>query len=83
MKETATTKENLEERFAAGEDVLGYFDTENPEFPNRELKRVNVDFPVWVISALDDEASRLGISRQDVIKAWVAQRIGERSDRLS
>lgn len=79
MKSTATNKDNLEERFDAGQDVLDYFDTDNPEFPNRELKRVNVDFPLWMVNGLDDEASRLGINRQAVIKMWVSQHLDART----
>ena len=63
------------ERFDEGEDVLDYFDLESAERPNRELKRVNVDFPLWMVEALDDEAGRLGINRQAVIKTWIAERL--------
>ncbi len=72
---TRTTEENLLERFDAGEDVLDYFDMERGERPNLELKRVNVDFPTWMVEALDDEARRLGINRQAVIKTWIAERL--------
>ena len=50
-----------------------------PSFPNRELKRVNVDFPQWMIAGLDDKASRLGVNRQAVIKAWIAERLDVRA----
>ena len=71
--------DKLEAAFDAGEDMESYFDFENPSFPNRELKRVNVDFPQWMISGLDNEASRLGINRQAVIKTWVAERLDARA----
>ncbi|MDO8291079.1 MAG: CopG family transcriptional regulator, partial [Parvibaculum sp.] len=41
----------------------------------QEQKRVNVDFPVWMIESLDREASRLGVTRQSIIKMWVAERL--------
>lgn len=75
MSSTRTTEANLVERFDAGEDVLDFFDLEGAERPNRELKRVNVDFPIWMVEALDDEASRLGVNRQAVIKTWIAERL--------
>ena len=43
--------------------------------PNREQKRVNVDFPTWMIESLDNEAARLGVTRQSIIKVWLAERI--------
>lgn len=69
------TEDQLLDRFDAGEEVLDLFDLERAERLNRELKRVNVDFPAWMIEALDDEAGRLGINRQAVIKTWIAERL--------
>ena len=43
--------------------------------PNREVRRVNVDFPVWMIAQLDREASRLGVTRQSIIKIWIAEKL--------
>ena len=76
-KEKAVDK--LEAAFDSGEDMEEFFDFEKPAFPNRELKRVNVDFPQWMIAGLDDEASRLGINRQAVIKMWIAERLDARA----
>ncbi len=75
MSAIRDTEDQLLERFDAGEEVLDMFDLERAEHPNRELKRVNVDFPVWMVDALDDEAGRLGINRQAVIKTWIAERL--------
>lgn len=69
------TEDKLLERFDAGEEVLDLFDLERAERPNRELRRVNVDFPAWMVEALDNEAGRLGINRQAVIKTWIAERL--------
>ena len=68
---------DLDKKFDNGEDVLEYFDIENTRKPNLELRRVNVDFPSWVIDALDHEAKRLGISRQALIKFWIAEKINK------
>lgn len=71
-----TTKNNLEQRFDDGEDVLDYFDLSRARRPNLESKRVNVDFPAWVVSGLDREAKRLGVTRQSLIKMWIAEKLG-------
>lgn len=73
-----TTAENLEAKFDAGEDVLDYFDIESGSHSNREPKRVNVDFPQWMVDNLDDEADRLGINRQAVIKILVDEGLQRR-----
>ena len=78
MSKIAAT-DKLEAAFDAGESMEEFFDFESPSFPNRELKRVNVDFPQWMVAGLDDEASRLGISRQAVIKTWIAERLDARA----
>ena len=61
--------------FDAGEDVSGEVDWEKARRPNLALKRVNVDFPAWVIEALDREARRLGVTRQALVKLWIAERL--------
>ena len=40
-------------------------------------KKVNVDFPQWVIEALDKEAKKIGVTRQSIIKVWIAERLKE------
>jgi hypothetical protein len=66
----------LDKRFDAGvEDVIEDFDLTSATRPNREQKRVNVDFPVWMVESLDREAGRLGVTRQSIIKVWIAERL--------
>ena len=60
--------------FDRGEDVTGYVDKSKARRVNAELKRVNIDFPVWVIASLDKEARRLGITRQSLVKMWIAEK---------
>lgn len=67
--------EELDEKFDAGEDVLEYFDLTKARRPNLKAKRVNVDFPAWMVNALDQEAKRLGVTRQSVIKMWIDERL--------
>ena len=65
----------FDRKFDAGEDVSAHVDWSRARRPNAELKRVNVDFPRWVIEALDREAQRLGVTRQSLIKLWIAERL--------
>jgi len=57
------------------EDILDDFDLSKARRPNQEQKRVNVDFPTWMISSLDKEAKHLGVTRQSIIKIWLAERL--------
>lgn len=75
MKAHSVNAENLEALFDAGADVLEYFDASAVTHLNCDVKRVNVDFPQWVVDELDKEASRIGIGRQAVIKTWIVERI--------
>ena len=69
----------LDKRFEDGEDMTSELDLANVRRPNREQRRVNVDFPVWMIDSLDSEARRLGVTRQSIIKVWIAERLGKAS----
>lgn len=71
--------EEFDQRFDAGEDVTGVLDLAAAQRPGLEQRRVNVDFPVWMIDSLDQEARRLGITRQAVIKVWLAERLESRN----
>ena len=61
--------------FDAGKDITGSLDLSKISRPNQEQKRVNVDFPTWMIDLLDKEAARLGVTRQSIIKVWLAERL--------
>ncbi len=70
-----TTAKEFDEKFEAGEDVLEYCDLNNIRRPGLEQRRVNVDFPAWMIERLDQAARELGVTRQSVIKFWIAERL--------
>ena len=70
--------EEFDERFDAGEDVTAALDLSAAQRPGLEQRRVNVDFPSWMIEKLDREAKRLGVTRQSVIKVWIAERLEHR-----
>jgi len=61
--------------FDSGKSVAKALDLEKVRRPMQEQKRVNVDFPLWMIDSLDREASRLGVTRQSIIKVWLAERL--------
>lgn len=61
--------------FNAGKNVTDSLDLTKIKRPNQEQRRVNVDFPTWMIDSLDKEASRLGVTRQSIIKVWLAERL--------
>lgn len=66
----------FDKKFDDGEEsIIENLDLAQARKPGLEQKRVNVDFPVWMISALDREAKRLGVTRQSVIKMWLAERL--------
>lgn len=61
--------------FDNGKDVSAALDTAKARRPLQKQRRVNVDFPDWMIESLDKEASRLGVTRQSIIKVWLAERL--------
>ncbi|MCK5590975.1 MAG: CopG family transcriptional regulator [Candidatus Pacebacteria bacterium] len=65
----------FDEKFDEGQDISKYLDMSKVRRPEQEQKRVNVDFPLWMIHYLDKEAKRLGVPRQSIIKVWVADRL--------
>ena len=66
---------DLDTKFEAGEDITRYLDLSNALRPGHEQRRVNVDFPTWMIESLDREASRLGVPRQSLIKMLIARHL--------
>lgn len=58
----------LDDKFDNNEDITGYLDLSKARRPNVEVKRVNIDFPQWMVEELDKEAVRLGVTRQALVK---------------
>jgi len=67
--------DEFDTRFDSGEDITGELDLTAARRPLLEARRVNVDFPSWMVESLDREAKRLGVTRQSVIKMWIAERL--------
>ncbi|BDR13188.1 BrnA antitoxin family protein [Vibrio sp. STUT-A11] len=62
-------------KFESDDDILGDLDLSKVKRPMQKQKRVNVDFPAWMLESLDREASRVGVTRQSIIKIWLAERL--------
>ena len=74
--------EEFDQKFDAGEeDIIDDLDLSAMKRPGYEQKRLDLEFPVWMIKALDREASRLGISRESIIKVWLAERLDQLAER--
>jgi hypothetical protein len=79
------TAEEFDEKFDNGDDIDEYLDfssavkLKDMKKIKTETKKVNVDFPEWVIESLDIEAKRIGVTRQSIIKVWIAERLKEES----
>lgn len=67
----------FDEAFDRGENVSRFLDRSKARRPGEQPKRVNVDFPAWMVDALDRAARRLGVTRQSIIKMWLAQKLQE------
>ncbi len=67
--------EAFDRKFDSGKDIIADLDLDKASRPRLATRRVNVDFPGWMIDELDREAKRLGVSRQSVIKVWLSERL--------
>ncbi|MCH8542534.1 MAG: CopG family transcriptional regulator [Alcanivorax sp.] len=67
---------DFDKKFEQGqEDIVDDLDLSSARRVNQEQKRINVDFPVWVVESLDREAARIGVTRQSIIKVWLVERL--------
>ncbi len=65
-------------KFEKGGNVISYLDLSKARRPDQEQRRVNVDFPNWMVYLLDKEAKKLGVTRQSIIKVWISERLKEK-----
>jgi hypothetical protein len=67
---------DFDKKFDEGKtDVVDQLNLKTLKRPKQTQRRVNVDFPTWMIESLDKEASKLGVTRQSIIKVWLAERL--------
>jgi len=69
----------FDEKFNSNEEIIEDLDLSSVRRPNQEQRRINVDFPSWVIASLDKEAARIGVTRQSIIKVWLVERLQSES----
>lgn len=69
--------QEFDEKFEAGEDLTSELDFSKARRVNQGSRRVNIDFPSWVVDGLDKQAKRLGITRQALVKVWIAEKLEE------
>lgn len=65
----------FDKKFEPGEDMTDDLDFSKARRINQEPKRVNIDFPAWVVEKLDKQSKRLGITRQALVKVWIAEKL--------
>ena len=68
--------QDFDDAFEAGVDMTPHLDLTSVRPLNQEAKRVNVDFPAWMVKGLDRRAAHLGVTRQSLIKMWIAEKLG-------
>lgn len=74
-KQTGIKASGIDKAFDRGEDITQHLDLARAHRPGLAAKRINVDFPTWMVHSLDREAARLGVTRQSLIKMWLAERL--------
>ena len=78
MKANMMKTKDFEQQFDEGVDITASLDLSKAKRVLQEQRRVNVDFPTWMIESLDREASKMGVTRQSIIKVWLAERLESR-----
>ena len=82
MKQKPTiTAEEFDRRFDEGDDITHFIDKSSLRRPGLEARRVNVDFPEWIIEKLDVQSMLIGVSRQSLIKLWISERVQQEQER--
>ena len=83
-----TTAEEFDTKFDNNEDISENLDLSKAvklkDFNKlkTDTRKVNVDFPEWIIQALDQEAKKIGVTRQSIIKVWIAERLKAEANHL-
>lgn len=66
---------DFEKEFDENQNITDSLDSSKAKRVLQAQKRVNVDFPIWMIESLDREAGKLGVTRQSIIKVRLAERL--------
>ena len=68
---------DFDKAFEDGKDLTEHLDYSKARRVNQDAKRVNIDFPVWIVEKLDKQSRKLGITRQALVKVWIAEKLKE------
>ena len=79
MKKKYISGEEFEEKFEAGEDLSEYLDLNNASRPGLKNKKISLQMPEWMLSGVDREAKKLGVSRQAILKMWISENLKNRA----
>jgi hypothetical protein len=77
MKTKTLKAKAFDRKFDRGQEIVDHLDLDRARRTGNDPKRVNVDFPAWMVHSLDREARRLGVTRQSLIKLWLADRLAQ------
>jgi hypothetical protein len=77
-KPSISNSSQFDQYFDEGGDIASYIVPASIKRPGLEQRRVNIDFPIWVIKSLDLEATRVGVSRQSLIKMWITEKLEDK-----
>lgn len=83
MKKQSMKAKDFDKKFDNGEDITAHLDYSKAVRPGNLIKRINVDFPIWMIKSLDKEARKLGVTRQSVIKFWISEKLNKQINQIA
>ena len=75
MKKKSITTQEFDKLFEEGKDITEFLDLKTAKREEPETRRVSVDFPKWMIQKLDQQAMKLGVTRQSIIKFWISEKL--------
>jgi hypothetical protein len=75
MKKKYITGKEFDEKFETGEDLSEYLDLDNARRPELDKKKININLPAWMINQVDEQAKKMGTSRQAILKVWIAEKL--------
>jgi hypothetical protein len=75
MKKKSITTQEFDALFEEEKDIVEFLDLKSAKRGGLETRRVSVDFPEWMIRMLDQQALKLGVTRQSIIKFWISEKL--------
>lgn len=75
MKKKSITTEEFDSLFDDEKDITEFLDMNTVKRSDLETRRISVDFPEWMIRLMDQQALKLGVTRQSIIKFWISEKL--------